>query len=255
MKLGIIGCGAIGSDVAKAADSMKEIEKIYIFDIDKKSEERLDNVTKKSERKNVKDFLNKVDVIFEAASQEAVKEYATDILKAGKDIVIMSVGILFDDKFRNNLEKIAKEKKCKIYLPSGAVCGIDGILSASVDTIDEVTLVTTKPPQSLKKEFNKRTIVYKGNAREAVKKFPRNINVAANLSLAGVGLDKTKVEIVADPVATRISHKILAHGKFGRLRAEVENMPNPRNPGSSYMASLSAIATLKRIINPFQIGA
>jgi aspartate dehydrogenase len=206
-------------------------------------------------RENVKDFINKVDVIFEAASQEAVKEYAVDILKAGRDIVIMSVGILFDDKFRNNLEKIAKEKKCKIYLPSGAVCGIDGILSANVDIIDEVTLVTTKSPESLNKEFNKRTIVYKGNAREAVKKFPRNINVAANLSIAGVGLDKTRVEIVADPVATRISHKILAHGKFGRLRAEVENMPNPRNPGSSYMASLSAIATLKRIINPIQIGA
>ena len=116
-------------------------------------------------------------------------------------------------------------------------------------------LVTTKPPASLNKEVNKRTVVYNGNAREAVKKFPRNINVAANLSLAGVGLDKTRVEIVADPVATRISHKILAHGKFGRLRAEVENMPNPRNPGSSYMASLSAIATLKRIIDPIQIGA
>jgi aspartate dehydrogenase len=255
MKLGIIGCGAIGSDVARAADSMNEVEKIYIFDIDKKSEEILNKVIKKSERKNVKDFLSKVDVIFEAASQKAVKEYAVDILKAGKDIVIMSAGILFDDKFRMNLEKIAKEKKCKIYLPSGAVCGIDGILSANVDTIDEVTLVTTKPPESLNKEVNKRTIIYKGNAREAVKKFPRNINVAANLSIAGVGLDKTKVEIVADPVATRISHKILAHGKFGRLRAEVENMPNPRNPGSSYMASLSAIATLKRIINPIQIGA
>ena len=82
-----------------------------------------------------------------------------------------------------------------------------------------------------------------------------NINVAASLSLAGIGFDDTKVEIVADPVATRISHKILAHGKFGRLRAEVENMPNPNNPKSSYMASLSAIATLKRIVNPIQIGA
>ena len=115
--------------------------------------------------------------------------------------------------------------------------------------------MTTKPPASLEKSFDKRTVVFEGNAREAVKKFPMNINVAASLSLAGVGFDDTKVEIVADPVATRISHKILAHGKFGRLRAEVENMPNPNNPKSSYMASLSAIATLKRIVNPIQIGA
>ena len=75
------------------------------------------------------------------------------------------------------------------------------------------------------------------------------------MSLAGIGFDKTRVEIVADPVATRNSHKILAHGGFGRLRAEIENMPNPNNPKTSYMASLSAIATLKRIINPIQIGA
>ncbi len=255
MKLGIIGCGAIGSDVSKAAENMDEIEKIYLFDIDKKAEQNLCKTIKKAEIKPVEDFLEKVDVVFEAASQQAVREYAERALKASKDIIIMSVGSLFDDKFRTKLEKIAREKQCKIYLPSGAVCGIDGILSASVDIIDEVTLVTTKPPKSLGKSIDRRTIVFEGNARDAVKKFPRNINVAANLSIAGVGLDKTKVEIVADPVATRISHKILAHGKFGRLRAEVENMPNPNNPGSSYMASLSAIATLKRIVSPIQIGA
>ena len=167
----------------------------------------------------------------------------------------MSVGSLSDDKFRNELEKTALEKKCKIYIPSGAVCGIDGILSASIDLIDEVTLVTTKPPSALGKKYSKRTVVFKGKARDAVKKFPSNINVAASLSLAGKGFDETKVEIVTDPVVSRNSHKILAHGKFGRLRAEVENMPNPNNPKSSYMASLSAIATLKRIINPIQIGA
>ncbi len=255
MKLGIIGCGAIGSDVAKAAETIDEIEKIYLFDIDKKAEQNLCKIIKIAEIKPVLDYLDKVDVVFEAASQQAVREYASSILNAHKDIIIMSVGCLFEDKFRIELEKIAKKKHCKIYLPSGAVCGIDGILSASVDIIDEVTLVTTKSPKSLGKSVNKRTVVFEGSARDAVKMYPRNINVAANLSIAGVGLDKTKVEIVADPVATRISHKILAHGKFGRLRAEVENMPNPNNPESSYMASLSAIATLKRIVNPIQLGA
>jgi len=255
MNLGIIGCGAIGTDVAKAADKMKEIKKICLFDIKPNASKKLCKALKKAEIKSVKDFLEEVDVVFEAASQQAVKEYAEEILLAGKDLVLMSVGSLFDDKIRKKLEGIAREKRCKIYLPSGAVCGIDGILSGSIDVIDEVTLVTTKPPSSLGKKYDKRKIIFEGNAREAVKKFPMNINVAASLSLAGVGFDKTKVEIVADPVVTRISHKILAHGKFGRLRAEVENMPNPNNPKSSYMASLSAIATLKRIVNPIQIGA
>jgi aspartate dehydrogenase len=170
-------------------------------------------------------------------------------------MIIMSIGCFYDELFKNKLEKIAFENGCKIYIPSGAVCGIDGVLSASIDTIDEVTLVTTKPPSSLGKKYDKRTIVFKGNALEAVKKFPENINVAASLSIAGVGFDKTKVEIVADPVTTRNTHKILAHGKFGRLRAEVENMPNPNNPKTSYMASLSAVATLKKIVNPIQIGS
>ena len=255
MKLGIIGCGAIGTDVATAADKMKEIEGIYLYDIKKEASSKLCKSLKKAKVKPVKDFLNYVDVVFEAASQKAVEEYAEMIINAGKDLVIMSIGGLYDSKFKEKLEDIAREKKCKIYLPSGAVCGIDGILSASIDVIDEITLVTTKPPESLGKKINKRTVIFEGNAIDAVKKFPMNINVAGSLSLAGIGFDKTKVEIVADPVVTRISHKILAHGKFGRLRAEVENMPNPNNPRSSYMASLSAIATLKRIINPIQIGA
>lgn len=255
MKLGIIGCGAIGTDVALAAEKFSEIETILLHDVNKKAEKKLISQLSKGEAINSNDLLKKADVVFEAASQEAVKMYALDVLKQGKDIIIMSIGSLFDDEFRKKLENTARKHHSKLFLPSGAVCGIDGILSASGDTIDKVTLVTTKPPKALEKEYKKRTVIFNGTARDAVQKFPKNINVAANLSIAGIGFDKTKVEIVADPVAQRNSHKILAHGRFGRLRAEVENMPNPHNPGSSYLASLSAIATLKRIINPIQIGA
>lgn len=255
MNLGIIGCGAIGTDVAKAADKLEEIEKIYLFDVNMDVAENLCKTIKKGETNDVEDFLEDVDVIFEGASQQAVRKYAEKILRAGRDLILMSVGSLLDDSFRKKLEKIAREKNCKIYIPAGAVFGIDGLSSASVGGIDGVTLVTTKPPPSLGKSFDKRTVLFEGNAREAVKKFPKNINVAASVSLAGIGFDDTKVEIVADPVVTRINHKILAHGKFGRLRAEIENMPNPNNPKSSYMASLSAIATLKRIASPIQIGA
>ena len=254
MNLGIIGCGAIGTDVAKAADNMKEIEKIYLFDINKASLDRLCKLLKKAEVKELEEFLDDVDVVFEAASQQAVVQYGVKVLEFGKDLVIMSIGSLFDDVLRKKLENMARKHRCKIYLPSGAVCGIDGIFAASMEKLDNVTLVTTKPPTSLGAKVDKRTVVFEGNAREAVKTFPKNINVAACLSFAGLGFDKTKVEIVADPVETRISHKILAHGRFGRLRAEVENMPNPNNPQSSYMASLSAIAVLRKIIDPIQIA-
>jgi len=254
MKLGIIGCGAIGTDVAKAADAMKDIEKIYLFDINKTAAEKLCSFLKKASLKSVEEFLEDVDIVFEAASQQAVAQYGETVLEAGKDLIVMSIGSLFNDALRKKLENTAREHHRKIYLPSGAVCGIDGVLAANIEKLDSVTLVTTKPPASLGKSVEERTIVFEGTARDAVKQFPRNINVAACLSLAGVGFDETKVEIIADPVETRISHKILAHGRFGRLRAEVENMPNPNNPQSSYMASLSAIATLRRVLDPIQIG-
>ncbi len=254
MKLGIIGCGAIGKDVAKAADMMNDIEKIYLYDINPTAAKNLCSSLKKASIKSVDIFLKDVDVVFEAASQQAVSTYAATVLEAGKDLIIMSIGSLLDDAFRRKLEDIARNNHRKIYLPSGAVCGIDGVVAASIEKLDNVTLVTTKPPASLGKSVEKRTVVYKGTARGAIKQFPRNINVAGCLSLAGIGFDETRVEIVADPVETRINHKILAHGRFGRLRAEVENMPNPNNPQSSYMASLSAIATLRKILHPIQIA-
>lgn len=253
--LGIIGCGAIGSDVAMAADNMEEIDRIYLYDIKEEKAEELAEKVKKGVVKNFHDFVEETDIVFEAASQEAVRQYAEQVIEKGKDLIIMSIGSLLDSNLLERLKSKAREKKCKIYLPSGAVCGIDGIKAAKADVVDEVTLVTTKSPASLGKQLEKRTILFDGVARDAIKKFPKNINVAACLSLAGIGFDKTKVKIVADPVVKYNSHKILAHGKFGRLRAEVENLPNPSNPSSSYLASLSAIATLRRAIDPIQIGA
>ncbi|MCD6512961.1 MAG: aspartate dehydrogenase [Thermoplasmata archaeon] len=254
MKLGIIGCGAIGTDVAMATDEMEEIDEIYLYDVVEEKAMELASKLKKAKFMHVEEFIPKVDIVFEAASQKAVREYAEKVLEQGKNLIIMTIGTLFDDEFREHLIDVAKRHGAKIYLPSGAVAGIDGIKAASMAGIDEVTLVTTKSPESLGRHLSRRTILFEGNAREAVKQFPKNINVAACLSLAGIGFDRTKVKIVADPVVKFNSHKVLAHGKFGRLRAEVENLPNPNNPKSSYLASLSAIALIKKIVSPLQIG-
>lgn len=96
--------------------------------------------------------------------------------------------------------------------------------------------------------------MYEGPAREAVRKFPANVNVAATLSLAGIGLDKTKVKIVADPEVKNNIHEISVQGDFGELKTRVENVPSPQNPKTSYLAALSAIATLKKITDGVEIG-
>ncbi|HWR27429.1 MAG TPA: Gfo/Idh/MocA family oxidoreductase, partial [Candidatus Thermoplasmatota archaeon] len=145
MRLGIIGCGAIGTDVGIAADAMEDIEKIYLHDINPVAAKKLCSMMKKASIQPVEDFLKDVDVVFEAASQQAVTQYAAMILEAGKDVIIMSIGSLFNDTLRKKLENTAKKQHRKIYLPSGAVCGIDGVLAASIEKLDSVTLVTTKP--------------------------------------------------------------------------------------------------------------
>ncbi|MDD3493500.1 MAG: aspartate dehydrogenase [Candidatus Thermoplasmatota archaeon] len=253
--LGVIGCGAIGSDVARAADAMEDISTIYLYDIKPEKAEELSRHLTKSKVADFDTWLPHVDIVFEAASHEAVKQYAEKVIRAGKDLIIMSIGGLLDEELRQRLEDRARETRSKIYLPSGAVCGIDGLKAARTAEVDEVTLVTTKSPASLDKNLDRRTIIFEGSAGEAVKALPKNVNVAACLALAGIGFERTRVKVVADPVVKHNSHKVLAHGKFGRLRAEVENLPNPHNPSSSYLASLSAIATLRRAMEPIQIGA
>ncbi len=255
LQLGIIGCGAIGTDVAHAADGMGEIEAIYLYDIDEAKADELAASVEKATVTPFDDYLGSVDLVFEAASHQAVKQYAERVIESGTDLIIMSIGGLLDDELRGRLRDAARRHGCTIYLPSGAVSGIDGIKAAQHADLDEVTLVTTKSPESLGRDLDKRTIIFEGKARDAVEYLPKNVNVAACLSLAGIGFDRTKVKVVADPVVKTNSHKVLAHGDFGRLRAEVENLPNPNNPKSSYLASLSAIATLRRAIDPIQIGA
>ena len=104
MNLGIIGCGAIGTDVAIAADKIKEVKKIYLYDIKKKASDTLCKKIKKAEVMKVKNFLPHVDIVFEGASQRAVYEYAELVLTAGKDLILMSVGSLFDDSFRKKMQ-------------------------------------------------------------------------------------------------------------------------------------------------------
>lgn len=267
MKIGIIGCGAIGSTLAKAAENFKEVEEIYIFDkshvCSRMMEEKF---TKVISILSVEELISKSDFIAEAASQEAVALFAKKILESGKSILIMSVGALVDGSLREDLIKTAKQHNCRIYLPTGAICGIDGICSAASSEIEEVTLITRKPPGAFEDvdyvkdmgidlgNLESPRVLFEGKASEAVKLFPKNVNVAATVSLAGIGFEKTNVKIVADPATDNNHHTIEVKGKFGRLRSEVDNVPFERNPKTSRMAAQSAISALKKIVDTFWIG-
>jgi aspartate dehydrogenase len=266
MKVCIVGCGFIGSTMAKAMEEMDIIETIFVTD---KSEEKVETLSKCSKVRYQKDIfgiLDEVELVIEAASQEAVRQHAPGVLEAGKDILVMSVGAFADEEFYERCVSLAEEKSCRIFIPTGALCGVDALKSASVGRLDEVTLVSTKPVGALKfNEYLKRKgidtsnlekpeTVFEGNAREAALNFPKTSNVAATLSLAGIGFEKTKVRIVADPETDKNTHEIRAKGEFGELKAVTSNYPSEKNPRTSVLALLSALSNVKTITGVVWIG-
>ena len=209
---------------------------------------------------------NNADLIVEAASQDAVKDVALSVLQNRKNLMIMSVGALLDEAIFDVLTDACNEFKKTIYLPSGAIAGLDGLKSVR-DELESVTLTTTKHPHSLKgakffetsdidlDSISKSTLVFEGTAKEAVSLFPANINVAALLSLVGLGSQSTKVKIVADPQTDKNIHQINAKGKFGEMSFSIQNLPDPNNPKTSRLAILSAIEKLRIICSDdIQIG-
>ena len=269
-KISIIGCGAIGSELALSIDS-EMVDKVKIsslFDLNLEYAENLRSILKNNSPElygNFSDYVNsksfkEVDLVIESASQEAVKAYIRKILSERKDILVMSVGSFADSIFYADIVKYVAKYKNNIYVPSGAIAGIDAIKSTR-NFISSVTLTTTKNPESLRgapffqtsqidlDSLKKRTIIFEGSAVEAVKYFPANVNVAALLGLVGLGVEKTKVNIVVDPSIRINKHEIKVTGKFGELIIMVKNIPSSKNPRTSYLAILSALECVRSIVS------
>ena len=263
--VGLIGCGTIGTHLAMAIESrtIANASLVGVFDVIDNNAEILKSKLKCNPKvySNFDSLIDSsIDIIVEAASQEAVRKFGMPIIKANKDLMIMSVGALADTTFLRELLELApmKEGRSKIYVPTGAIAGIDAIRSVK-DLLDSITLTTTKSPKSLAgapffatRKLNidaitEVTEIYNGSAAEAVKLFPSNVNVAAVLSLAGLGADKTKVRVVVDPHTTNNQHEIVATGRFGSIKIAVNNVTAPGNPKTSFLAVLSAIECLRSI--------
>lgn len=267
IRVGIVGCGAIGTVLARycVKSFADRIKVCAIFDIDRKRSLALKRglpgtVTVS---KSIDTLVRSSDLVIEAASASAAQDVLKRCTSARKDIMIMSVGGVID---KQDLLAAAEKRGCKIYLPSGAIVGLDGIKAASIGKIEEIILTTRKPPRGLKgapyivrknidlDSIKKEKVIFEGTADKAVKAFPKNINVSATLSLAGVGAKRTKVRIICSPGSRRNIHEIEVKGEFGRIFVKTENVPSPDNPKTSYLTALSAIATVKGIIDGVRIG-
>lgn len=268
MRLGLIGCGTIGRALARsiAGGELEGFELVAVLDRNPWKAEEISRLTGARSCNNIDDLLQEnLDLVVEAASQQAVREYAERILDNGFSLVIMSVGALMDDELLSRLVRTAEMRNARILVPSGAIGGLDALRSVRRE-LDMVILETSKNPSSLEGapffsergidpgEITSRTILYEGSAREAVRLFPQNINVAATICLAVGDPDKVRVRVVADPSLSRNVHEILAKGSFGELRLRFENERDPGNPRTSRLAYLSLLELLRSLRGSLRVG-
>lgn len=267
-KISIIGCGAIGSELAQHVDSnmAKNVTLLSILDIRPENAEALKSKLSNNSPllfNNFDDFVKsesfkEVELVIEAASQNAITSYLNQLISFKKDVLVMSVGAFANSAFFSEVSRNVESNDINIYVPSGAIAGIDALKSVK-NSVSYVTLTTTKNPNSLKDSpffknnnftvdsIKKRTLLFEGSAIEAVQNFPANVNVAALLGLAGIGVEKTKVNVIADPSIRINKHEIKVIGKFGELIVRVKNIPSSTNPKTSYLAILSVIECLRSI--------
>lgn len=198
------------------------------------------------------------EVIVEVGGHDALRAYGAQVLRAGVDLLMVSVGAFGVPGLLEEITDAALQGKSRARVASGAIGALDAISAAAVGGLTRVTHTTRKAPKSLYEpeaaaKITEVTEVYRGTAREAAIKFPENVNVCAAVSLAGLGLDHTEMRIVADPGVDRNMHEVVAEGEFGRLRFEIENVPTEK-PATGRIVAMSVYKELMARRAPFLVG-
>lgn len=266
-RIAVLGCGAIGSRIARSIQKeLKEFCQLSgLYDHQDKKAIALANEFSSQQlvKSSLTELLRDCDLMVEAVNAQDAHAFVRQALLAEKDVLAMSVGRLLNAQ---DLFELAARQRCSLLIPSGAIAGIDAIKAASLVSIRKITLTTRKPPSGfganeyLKSQgidlsrITAETVIFDGDVDTAVKFFPQNINVAATLALASRHKDKINVKIITSPEFQTNSHEIELEGDFGRIITRTENVPCPDNPKTSYLAVLSGIQTLKEFCQGIRIG-
>ena len=260
IKTGIIGCGNIGTELALFLDINNEFKLNTICDAKQENiNSLLSKLSHRPSSADIKNSILKNDLIIESSNKEVVKKllHNRHLDKPGKKLLVMSSGGLFE-----NINSIKRIKNVEIFVPSGAISGLDAI-KAVEGKIKYLQLTTIKPASSLKsapyvlkhkihvKKIRK--IIFNGNLKEAVMGFPQNINVAASLFLAS-RFKPIRIRIIADPNSRFNKHEVICKGKFGTIKTITKNIPS-KNPKTSYLAILSALSVLKNMNKNIKVGS
>ena len=265
LRIAIAGLGAIGKSLARtlAAGGVPGVtlSAVSAKNLDR-AREFVETLSVKAAVLAIADLEPNADVVVECAPGALLPQIVTPFLKAKKHAIVLSVGALLSHP---DLIELARAEGGTLLVPTGALIGLDAVIAAAEGTIHSVTMVTRKPPNGLVGApylvenhievdgLTEPKRVFKGNAREAARGFPANLNVVAALSLAGIGPDRTTLEIWADPTVTRNVHSIEVDSDSARFRMTMENIPS-ENPKTGRIVAQSVIALLRKMNANFRVG-
>jgi aspartate dehydrogenase len=265
LKVGIGGLGAIGLAVARALDEgIDGLSLAAVASRDaSKAQGQVSSFSRRPQVVEPGQLASQVDVVVEAAPAAAFDRLAVPAIDHGCVFVPSSVGQLLT---RTALIEKARATGARIVVPTGALLGLDAVRAAAEGHIDSVTMETRKPPNGLAgaphlvdnninvEGLSEPLKVFEGSAREGALGFPANVNVAAALSLAGIGPDDTRLVIWADPSVTRNTHIIRVEADTVRFEMRIENVPSEENPRTGMLTPLSVIATLRALVSTLKVG-
>jgi aspartate dehydrogenase len=264
LRVGLAGLGAVGLDVAKrliAGVPGLTLAAVAVRDV-AKAQRAIPEIGQSIAVRKATELADDCDIVVECLPPALFREVAISAIDKGRTFVPLSIAQLLQSP---DLIERAREKGARILPPTGALLGLDAVRAAAEGTIHSVKMITRKPPAGLEGApyLRERNIsvagltaplkVFDGSAREGVRGFPANVNVAAALSLAGIGPDRTQLEIWADPGVTRNTHRIEVDSDTARFSMQIENVPS-ENPRTGKIVALSTIAALRALVSELKVG-
>lgn len=266
MKVGIVGIGSIGGTVAKELDNGK-IPGIELVALSARNRDRLESFSKELSNPvdigNLNTWVTGCDLVIEASGAATVDDIVRTSISHGKDVMILSVGALIENE---SLMQLAQKANKRIHIPSGAIAGLDGIKAAALSDIQEIKIVNRKPPSALRgapgadnarvnlDSLTKPYTLFSGTVAQGYRLFPANVNVAVAVSLAGIGVDKTKMEVVADPDISVNIHEIMLDSSIGRMHLYIEGKASENNPRTSASTPFSVLSYLQQMVSTIRVG-
>ena len=264
--VGIGGLGTVGFEVARRIDG-GEVDGLTLCAVSARdhvrARERISGFRTPVEVVAARELAEQADIVVESAPAAVFRDIAEPVVRAGKVLVAISAGALLD---HTDLVEAARATGAQIVVPSGAVMGLDAVRGAAESGIASVTMITRKPPGGLAGApylvdhgidvdgLEAPLKVFEGSARDAARGFPANVNVAAALGLAGIGPERTRLEIWADPGVTRNTHEIRLEAGTVRFQLRIENVPSEENPRTGRSVAPSVVAALRRFVAPLVVG-